>query len=410
MSELAFIRLAARGDDPVDWWPADTGAVGRGTLEEAAAAVGQREVVVLVPTGQVRLATARVPGRHRAQRARAVPYSMEDDLACDVEDSHFALPAGGGASPLPVCVADRERMDCWTAALQEAGLRPAALVPDALVLPLAEDSWTVARVNGHVLVRTAANAGFMAEEDNLSTLLGLALEEHDGPRPARLMVLADADVRADDGRGVAPDLAGAAAGLEVTVDDPPRPLLARAAAGYDRRTTLNLLQGDYAPGADDGERWRPWWVVAALAVLWLAMEGAIQVADFSRLKQQEARLDARIEATFRDALPGVTRMVNPRVQMERRLAFLEGRESGATGLLPLLHAAGGVLRNTSDIKLAALSYRGDALYLDLQLPNLQGLDRLKSSLANTGRAVEIQNASAEGGRVRARLVLREDTP
>lgn len=404
MSDLSFIRLAARSDDSVTWWPTDTGAVGRGTLQEAAAAVGQREVVVLVPTEQVLLATARVPGRHRAQRARAVPYSMEDDMARDVEDSHFALPAGGGASPLPVCVADRERMDGWTAALQEAGLRPAALVPDALVLPLAEDSWTVARVNGHALVRTAANAGFMADEDNLPTLLALALEEQDGRRPARLMVLAD------DEPAAAPDLADAAAGLEITVDEPPRPLLARAAAGYHRRTTLNLLQGEYAPGADDGQRWRPWLVVAALAVLWLAMEGAIQVADFSRLKQQEARLDARIEATFRDALPGVTRMVNPRVQMERRLAFLEGRESGATGLLPLLHGAGDVLRNEADIKLTALSYRGGALYLDLQLPSLQRLDRLKSSLAGGGRTVEIQNASSEGGRVRARIVVREGAP
>lgn len=405
MSDLAFIRLAARGDDPVTWWPAaDAGAVGSGTLQEAAAAVGQREVVVLVPTEQVLLATARVPGRHRAQRARAVPYSMEDDMARDVEDSHFALPAGGGPSPLPVCVADRERMDDWTSALQEAGLRPAALVPDALVLPLVEDSWTVARVNGHALVRTAVNAGFMADEDNLPTLLALALEAHDGRPPARLMVLAD------DEPAAAGALAGAAAGLEITVDEPPRPLLARAAAGYDRRTTLNLLQGEYAPGGEDGERWRPWLVVAALAVLWLAMEGAIQVADFSRLKQQEARLDAGIEATFRDALPGVTRMVNPRVQMERRLAFLEGRESGATGLLPLLHAAGGVLRDEADIKLTALSYRGDALYLDLQLPNLQRLDRLKSSLAEDGRAVEIQNASSEGGRVRARILVREGAP
>ncbi|MDZ7753715.1 MAG: type II secretion system protein GspL [Gammaproteobacteria bacterium] len=409
MSELCFIRLASHSEDPVTWWPAATGTVGTGTLEEAAAVVGQREVVVLVPTGQVLLAAARVPGRHRAQRARAVPYSMEDDLARDVEDSHFALPAGAGTTPLPVCVADRERMDGWTAALREAGIRPAALVPDALVLPLAEGSWTVARVNGHSLVRTAANAGFMADEDNLPTLLALALEEHDDRRPARLMVLAD-DVRADDGPAPALDLAVAAAGLEITVDDSPRPLLARAAAGYDRRTTINLLQGDYAPGAEDREGWRPWLVVATLALLWLAVEGALQVADFSRLKQQEARLDTRIAAAFRDALPGATRMVNPRVQMERRLAFLEGRESGAMGLLPLLHAAGDVLRNESDIKLTALSYRSDALHLDLQLPSLQRLERLKSSLAGTGRAVEIQNASSEGGRVRARIVLREGRP
>jgi len=58
-----------------------------------------------------------------------------------------------------VAVTRRERMESWLGALAAAGLAPTHLAPVTLSVPLADRSWTLAFVDGEIVLRSGARAG-----------------------------------------------------------------------------------------------------------------------------------------------------------------------------------------------------------------------------------------------------------
>lgn len=389
--------LLIEANDPdlrtVRWVAFDAGGaapegVRAGGLEEAAVAAAGRRVVLLVPATELLLTQARVPSRNRQRVLKAVPFALEEQLAADLDSLHFALGPVRGEEH-PVAVVAQTRMDTWLAACAAAGLLPDALLPDALALPLAEHQWTLYLEGGRATVRTGTLEGFGCERANLPLLLRLR-EESEVP-PLRLLGAAD------------PELANE--GFELREGDLLDPLLAMAdslAGGLP----LNLLQGRYSRAEQLGRLWRPWRATAALLLGGLVLGSVYLGIDYYRLGQEQAGLELAIADAFRQALPGAARMVNPRAQLEQRMAALErGPGGGQADFLALLRQAGPVLRGTAGLDLRGANFRDGTLDLELTVASLQVLDQLKQQLAQAGGLVaEIESATADGEqRVKSRL-------
>ena len=99
--------------------------VRQGTLDELAAALKtmnwQGEVVVLVPGEQVLLTAAAVPSRQQRQIVQAVPNVVEEQLALDIDDCHFAIGDRNEAGEVSVAVVSLEDMYRWQSTLVRCG-------------------------------------------------------------------------------------------------------------------------------------------------------------------------------------------------------------------------------------------------------------------------------------------------
>lgn len=393
----AFLHLGESPADPVSWLDPD-GHPGTGDLDAAAAALGARECVVFAPGQRCLLTRAPVPSRNRAHQARAVPYALEDDLSSDVEGLHFALgPHRDGQ--VAVAVVARDWLEAWRAALDEAGLQASGIFPDLLALPWDGERWTLADNGAAVLVRTGAHSGFAADPATLRSLIAAALEEEDeDASPERLRVLPTPSA------GDAP----AALPLPRDLESSPRPLLQWLAAGHQPATSIDLLQGAFDRSSEGTDPWRPWQPVAAMGLLLLAVAGAFQVAEYVRIRDESAALEQRIATLYRQAFPDARSVIKPRFRTERLLAELRAGGAGEGGLLRLLGSAAGPLAEARETRVRGLSFRNDNLYVDLQVPALQTLDRLKQAIAAAGGVeVTIQTATARDGGVESRLQIRE---
>ena len=126
MSEYVVIRLAVE-DQAVEWVLVDSNGTRRsgvssGDLEQAATAAGDHAVIVLVPAEDVLLTSVHIPARSQAKIRAALPFALEEDLADDVEDLHFAVGDRQENNRLPVAVVSREKMSRWQERLDEAGI------------------------------------------------------------------------------------------------------------------------------------------------------------------------------------------------------------------------------------------------------------------------------------------------
>lgn len=377
------------------------GAVAHGRMQEALALAPGRQVIVLTPASDVLLARAAVPNVGRQRLAQAIPYALEDQLGSEVEDLHFALGRQADQA-IAVAVVARAKMDAWLGYLRDAGFEPDLLVPAVLALPYEEGTWTVLRDAAGAIVRSGVQAGFAADHDNLETLLSLGLAEAGAAAPARLRILDTPGAPALHADTWSQSL-GVAVHREASAEDAVT-LLAR---NFNEDLAINLLQGGYSRREQLEKFWRPWKPAAALLVLWLLVYIGTTVSEVISLGRQSPQLQTQIEQLYLQTFPDARKVVNPKVQMQRRLDALRGNQGEGEGLLELLAQAGGPLKDTPNLELRTLTFKEGQLNLDLRVDDLQVLDQLKQRLAAQSKMeVEIQSASSRDNKVESRLQLR----
>ncbi|MEN8763787.1 MAG: type II secretion system protein GspL [Thiogranum sp.] len=393
MAETLLIRLAAGARGFRDWVLVDEQGRGKGPVQTGIPDTGiinaVRRVVVLVPGTEVSLAEARVPGRNRQRLLRAIPYVLEEQLATDVEELHFALGPVGEDDQYPVAVVERSIMDAWAALLREQGIQAEQLIPDTLSLP-SGDGWSLMVDGETVLVRSGDYTGFAADTNNLAVLFALLQAKQQAPDTARVFGSTVLDLETVD--------------VEF-IDEKIQPLelLAR---GWAQGPGLNLLQGAYSRREEWGRLLRPWASSAALLLAGVILVGVTAGLNYFHLSGQREQLSAEIEDVYRKAFPQAKRIVNPRVQMEQKLAQLRRQAGGGnTDFLAMFAETADVVRSTKGIDVRGASYRNGRLDLDLQADNLQILDGLKQSLVSSGlMSAEIQSASTGADRkVKSRM-------
>jgi general secretion pathway protein L len=395
MAGTLFIRFERDG---VAWRSVGPRAgAGRGALAEAAGQVQGRRVVVLVPAADCLLLRTEMPTRNRERILRAAPYALEERLAGDPEDLHFALGSREAGNAATFAVVSHAVMEDWLARLSEAGITPAALVPDITALPASSEAWTLVREPGGALLATGGQRGLALDPDNLTLGLQLALDEAEEP-PQRLAVLeCDPDT---------PPLPP----LEVTVDQVAcgEGVLHHLAAAFPGANPIDLLQGPYSRSEQLGRLWRPWRAAAVLAGLWIVTHLVALGLQNRELAAQELALRGHITEVYLDTFPDARKVVDPRLQMERRLSALRsGQSGGEQGFLEILARAGAPLSRTEDLTIRNLRYRNGRVDVDLTVANLQMLDALKQSLEGERLSVEIRSARASGDQVEGRLEIRE---
>jgi general secretion pathway protein L len=340
---------------------------------------------VLVPAEAVLLLRAPRVARARRQLEQAVPFAIEDQLAAPIELSHVALDESAQGEDLGVAVVSHAAMEAWLAPLHAAGIAPDRMLPDGALLSV--EGATVFVEGRRALLRYAPAGLFAGNVEEIPDWLALLAAA--GHPPPRLRWIGPA--------------AAVPVGLAVEREDADVPLR-WFAARLAQSDAPNLLQGRYAPrrGREGARRvWR--W--AALLALAAALAGIAQLAlERRQLEARHVAQRAEMESLLRSAVPGISRIVDPRAQLAAEQARV-GRGGGG-GLLPLLARIAPSLSGSGRYTLDGLEFRGDTLELVVRAPDVATLDGLREVLAAMALQVELTGATPGSGGVEGRLRIR----
>ncbi|MGH8278424.1 MAG: type II secretion system protein GspL [Gammaproteobacteria bacterium] len=404
MSETLVLRLP-EAERSAEWVVVDAlgnhmGAVEHGSLADATLRAKGRQIRVCVPANEVLLLQVQVPTRSSGKALQAIPFALEDQLAQDVETLHFALGARSGSGYSVAAVA-RTRMQHWLQELAAVGIRPAELVPDVLTLPVATHTLVLVDDATRMLARFPDGTGMVAGETLLPRLLRQHLEqmpEHTACTAVRVYSAAPQ---------IPAEIAAFAADLHLSLEHQAAPLgaIGLMSAGQLSRSSIDLLQGEFGQHSGPRARWQRWRTAAALLAGLIVVLIAQQVVSEIHLRHETVLMHARVAALFHQALPDVTRMVDPQAQMQQRLNSLGGQHGGSS-LLALLSSAGQILQSRPDVQLQALSFHNGVLQLQVQTSSPSALDTLKTALQQTSSVqASLDSISSNSGQTTARLTI-----
>jgi len=386
MSQFLVLRLA----DPVCWIIVDAdggriGPVSTGNLADAAPLAAERPLVVIAPASSVTFAQPELPVKGGARLAQIVPYAMEELLAGEVEQFHFAVGRTDAEGRTLVAAVRRDEMQSWLDALKSAGLDPQAVVPEPLCTP-DNPGMTVAVIDaGHLLVRAPGALPVALDAEPLTEAFALAgLEGED--RHVQLYVSQE---DWQHSREMIEALREVTGSLDLQLlPDGTLPLLA---AGSVRGDALSLLQGEFARRTGWRAEWQRWRIAAFLALAALALHVGVRGYDLIRLRAEEQRLDASIEQAARIAMPDVERIVDARAQIEQRLAG--GGTADPQGLLVRLAAVGGAMGGASGPTIESLGWRNGSLQLQMIAADTDALARFAQALTARGLTADVESTT-----------------
>ncbi len=415
MADSFVLRFPAPGAsaDAAEWVVVDAHgarvtAAGRGTLAEAAAAQGAHRLLVLVPGTDVTLAAPELPARGGGKLAKLVPFALEEQLATEIEAMHFALGRQGADGRVAVAAVERERFAGWLAALESAGLAPAAIYPTSLVVPDNPAHVVVVLEGQTAIVRRPGALPLALDADPLAAALeiaGLPTGAADGLDPAaNVLVYADS-VDWPRYEPVIEALRDRVATLKVQVlADGILPLLAAGAAASP---PISLLQGEFQPREGLAGQWSRWRLAASLAAAFLALHVATLGVDWWRLKRDEARVDIELQAAATEALPNVqnlSRLPSLRAAVEGRVRST--RAAVNEGLLGTLGVLATSIGSAPGTRVQSLSYRGGTTDLTLDAPDVAALDRIQQAAKGRGFDAQLQGATQHEQRYEGHLQLK----
>jgi len=403
MNQFLVLRLA----DPISWviTSADGGRLGpvsTGNLRDAAPVAAERQVVVIAPGSSVTLARQELPVKSGARIAQVVPYAMEESLAGEVEQFHFAIGPTDDSGATLVAALRREEFRGWLDALANAGIEPQSVVPDTLCVPDNPAKIVAVIDAGQLLVRAPGALPVALDAEPLTETFTLAGLEGDD-RHVQLYV---SQQEWQHSREMIEALREVTGSLDLQIlPDGALPLLASAAV---KAGIPSLMQGEFARRTGWRAEWLRWRVAALLAIAALVLHLGVRGYDLVHLNSEQRRLDAAIEQAARIALPDVERIEDARAQVEQRLAG--GGAGDPDGLLAQLAAVGGALAGAPGPRLESLGWRDRSLELQMLAPNTDSIARFAQGITARGLTADVASTTNSEKGVQAQVRIAAGPP
>ncbi len=429
MAYTLYLRLTGTREegegetvDYFDWVLLDTGgdfvAEGQSSprdqietaLEEHGA--GNVRLVGVIPAFDVSYCTARIPGRQKRVILQALPYSVEEQVAQDIEDMHLVLGERLDGE-WQVGAVDRTTMQQHLARFHTWQRPISAVYADAMLLPSESNRWTVLVEDEQALVHGENGEWYDVPLDGLAVFTESLLATWTEETPPRIVIHTSPDVLERKRMELAaleqnPDALVTIEELTVS----PLRLMAECHSAESSRP-IDLCQGEFAQYHSGHSPWRPWVPVGVIAGVAFVIQLGLMVAEGLHFQERAETYEARAMEVYRELFPDDTRATADNVQriLTGRLRAAE-RGEGGTDFLTLLRYAGYEYlqaENNERIRFDAINFsrqRGE-LVVELRGESFSQLDNMRSGLSSAGLQARIGSVVNEEDHTRGRLTIAQ---
>lgn len=414
MPEYLVLRLPAE-DRPVQWLLADnTGTrrsgVSSGSLEDAAIAAQDRPVIVLVPAVDVLTTTVHMPVRSASKIRTALPFALEENLAQDVADLHFAIGARQDDNRLPVAVVAHEKMAAWMERLDSAGIKPAIMTAENQGLAKIPGTLSMIVDDETIMFNDGVNNEFVMQNVQPSDVLVVAgqlgeKQDEDGATSGHAVIFCTPE---RDQQLAHEWIALRHEMHSVDVNVLPDGVFPKLAVTVAAGNGVNLLQGRYGRKTEYSALFRPW-KTAAILLLALGVAGvASKGLDLQRLQEEKTALQTQFMTEYQQISPDDRRDIVDPMAIVSSLKRSMGASAGPQVFLPSLRELGTAIAANADAKIEAISYRAGVIDLRMTAPDVPTLDRIQQSINASGRFdAKIQSTDQVADKINGRIQIRE---
>lgn len=351
-------------------------------------------IVLLLPDNDVVLTSVNIPSKNKKQLIKAVPFALEESLAEDIEELHFAIHKENNSDLAHVAIINRTLLSQYIDKLERERLTVHFALPQLFLLEYHADGWTVVRDGSRVRVRKNSFDGFSCSESMIKLFLAEEIEK----APPQVLYS---------------NMTAEQLGIDLNRIDV-RPLADQASFSVDslqQAFPLNLMQGFVRNKATTAINLKQWKPALAMTALLLVCWTVILLWQNHQLSEQRDQLDNAILRVYKQTFPG-SRVVDPTQQMTSKLKELQaGVDKPNTSPLPLIADIGPLLKKSSGMQLNEIRFDNNELQLSVKAGSLAQLETFKTDAAKNAKLqVNIKSSTTTANQVEAILLVKHGNP
>ncbi len=398
MRESAVVRLV---EGRLAWYPPGAGDQPQWLDDDAVrdslrATLSQRRIKVCfaAPGADARLLTLTVAPEEKKHLSQSLPFMLEEQVAADVDNLHFAYTPLEDDRYAAAVVAKAKMLE-WQSLFDELPGIP-LWIPEPLLLPWQAGEWCLVMEGDSAIVRTGQCEGFTIERELVDPILQGVLGDSDAPSAVIVY-----------GMDQAADTALLPEELRDKVQWRRGNLCAALLLSEVPAVRVNLLQGEFAPRLPLEQWWRQWRAVAAVFAAACIIQLAAVYAEYRSLSSQNLALRTAVEESYRQAIPRGA-VVDAEKQLRRQLE-LAGGSGQPSGFIGLIERVGGAIAGMPGTSIASINYndKGNEMRLNIVAADFEGVEQLRSRMSEAGLEAIMESSTTQGERVSARLRVTE---
>ena len=354
-----------------------------------------RKVVLLLGNNDVVLTTVEIPSKNRKQLLQAVPFALEDTLADDIENLHFAVfqDTTKESNESYVAIINRELLIERIDLLKSHGIVANFVLPEILTQKTETNAWSIdyKENKDEVLasVRTSKFTGFACDKDMLDMFVTEPFEK-----------LSPKTIFSNTKKE---NLPSSLANLNYNYIESDTLDYNSTLVALSLNLLNNFVRRNQQASPINWKAWRPATVLGGLlASIWMG----IFFWQNNQLQSQSNQLKTQIEQVYKSTFPQ-GRIVDAPVQMTSALNKLKA-SIGQTieSPLPIIADMGPLLKEYKDMVLSELRYTENQLSMTIESPNLTRLDSFKKDAAvKSNLKVVIKDSTTTANKVKAVILI-----
>ncbi|MEJ2317570.1 MAG: type II secretion system protein GspL, partial [Gammaproteobacteria bacterium] len=266
------------------------GQARQGKLTEILTEAASSRLVLILPAASVVLHKASIVAKSKSQIMAALPYALEDELANDIEQMHFAYRTIDRESGNQlVAVVDRDLVEQLHALITRYQFESVLLLPQILMVPWQADNWSLFVQREQALLRKDLSAGYamdlVAMPELLTTERELYKQQHESESAPELNIYNfSPDQEVEGGSHLGGDSEALAVMARYWIDNPD--------------TGINLFQGEYQIVRPMRDLLRQWSMAAGIAVIALVIYLMNVAVDNYLLARERDGLEASMQSLY----------------------------------------------------------------------------------------------------------------
>lgn len=409
MNEFLLIHYKPGQQSNLQYWamgadqhPSIT--LGHGSLEELKTIARGKKVSVLIDAHYTTLESVKIPSKNRNKQLQAIPFAMEDHLAEDIEDTHFALGKADDNS-VPVIAIKRDLLKETIDLFKQQNIHIEVLTADSVALPGNKSQWCILLDEDSALIKTDVSQAYCCDRDNFAVILQALLSQIDESddktlRPDSITYyFKESDTEAES---LLPEIE-----VDVKIQTYKNHALEIFVQHLKAVQAFNLLQGEFTAKRESVTWTKPWKPVAIAASIWIVLYLGYNAILGSQLEDKNTVLTKQIETEFKRVIPDARKMTNMQKRVERRLNDLKsgGAGSNESGFLQILSKVSPALSKNDRATIKAAVYRSNYIDIDLTAKSLDDIEKLKNKLAAIPGIKTVLSTTVEKDSVKGRLRL-----
>jgi general secretion pathway protein L len=331
-------------------------------------------IIVLLPATEVSTSFLNLPIKSINKIKTAIPFALEEDLACDINLLHFSFKKIKYKDSIPVCVIDKNKFNEYRKLLINSGINAQVITSEIFGLPMIQRTVNVLIEPNKTLINNGSGKAYALENDSVIDLHELIDEVKEDAN--HVQVYLDYSCQ-DKYKNIQENQDGIDIQL---LEGSSLQKLSQIIVNSDY---VNLLQGEYAAQIEYKKYLQPWRYSAYLLLGLMIILMTSKTINYFQATNYETTLSSRFLDEYKKFQPNANNISDP-IRIVTAIKNNNSVKINTSFFLSSLQQLSKAVNDNDGVFLTSITYQENVTIIRLTAPNVTLIDTIRKTIIQNG--------------------------